>query len=135
MARGRLDFAMSRQAYTPESHAKDIFSRGFTLQQRAAIQQVVRANPLASSTEVRRNLALQEKAVYVSPTKSRAVARLTSQARADVMERYTGGRQVEDTQGALTRMCKAIYLVDLIEEHNRPGGKHLELHEPVCLGY
>ncbi len=64
--------------HTPESHANDNVSRGFTLQQRAAIQQVVRANPLASSTEVRRNLDLQEKAVYGSPTKSRAVARLTT---------------------------------------------------------
>ncbi len=64
--------------HTHESH--DI-QRAFTLQQRAAVHQVVLANPLASSTEVRRNLDLQEKAVYVSPTKSRAVARLTSQAR------------------------------------------------------
>ncbi len=73
--------------HTPESHAKDNVSRGFTLQERAAIQQVVHVNPLASSTEVRRNLDLQEKAVYFSPTKSQAVARLTIQARAEVMER------------------------------------------------
>ena len=120
--------------HTPESNANENVSRGFTLQERA-IQQVVRANPLASSTELLRNLDLQEKAVYVSPTKSRAVARLTTQARAEVMERYTGGKEVKDTQGALTRTCKDIYLVDPIEEHNRQGGKHLQLHEPVCLGY
>ena len=82
--------------HTPESHAQDNVSRGFTLQEHAAIQQVVRANP--------RNLDLQEKAVYVSPTKSRAVAHLTTQARAEVMERYTGGKEVKDTQGALTRI-------------------------------
>ncbi len=46
-----------------------------------------------------------------------------------------GGKEVKDTQGALTGICKDIYLVDLIEEHNRQGGKHLQLHEPVCLGY
>ncbi len=61
--------------------------------------------------------------------------RLTTQARAEAMERYTGEKEVKDTQGALTCICKDIYLVDLIEEHNRPGGKHLQLHEPVCLGY
>ena len=77
--------------HTPESHAKDNFSLGFTLQERAAILQVVRANPLVSGTEVRHNLDLQEKTAYVSPTKSRAVARLTTQARAEVMERYTDG--------------------------------------------
>ncbi len=46
-----------------------------------------------------------------------------------------GGKEVNDTQGVLTRICKDIYLVDLIKEHNWPGGKHLQLHEPVCLGY
>ena len=107
------------------------------MHERAAIHQVVRANPLASGTEVRRNLGLQQNlnAVYVSPTKGRAVARLTSQARAQVLERFTGGKEVADTQGALTRICKDIFLKDMIEEHNRPGGKHLELHAPVCLGY
>ena len=121
--------------HTAESHANDSIQRGFTLQERAAIHQVVRANPLASGTEVRRNLGLQQNAVYVSPTKGRAVARLTSQARAQVLERFTGGKEVADTQGALTRICKDIFLKDMIEEHNRPGGKHLELHAPVCLGY
>jgi hypothetical protein len=101
--------------HTPESHAKDNVSRGFALQERAAIQQVVRANPLASSTEVRRNLDLQEKAVYISQAKSSAVARLTTQKRAEVMERYTGGKEVNDTLGVLTCVCKDIYLVDLIE--------------------
>ena len=68
------------------------------MQTRAAIHQVVRANPLASGTEVRRNLGLQQNAVYVSPTKGRAVARLTSQARAQVLERFTGGKEVADTR-------------------------------------
>jgi hypothetical protein len=32
-------------------------------------------------------------------------------------------------------MCKKIYISKLVAEHNRPGGTHLQLHHPVCLGY
>jgi hypothetical protein len=99
--------------YTPESHSNDKVQRGFTLHDRAAIQQVVHANPLVSSTEIRRNMSLQAKAVKVSPTKSRAVARLTSQARAEVMERYTGGKEVRDIQDVLTSICNEIYRHDV----------------------
>ncbi len=31
--------------------------------------------------------------------------------------------------------CEDVFLKDLVEEHNRHGGKLLDLHEPVCLGY
>ncbi len=92
--------------HTPESHEKDNVSRGFTLQERAAIQQVVRANSLASSTEVRCNLDLQEKAVYVSPTKSRAVARLTTQARAEEQQqRFRGALGQHETVCGRNQWC------------------------------
>ena len=107
--------------HTPESRAKDSVQRGFTLQERAAIHQVVRANHLASSTEVLRNLDLQQNAVYVSPTKGRAVARLTSQARAQVLERFTGGKEVADTQGALTRL-QGVFLTLLCHDSRRARG-------------
>ena len=90
--------------HTPESHEKDNVLRGFTLQERAAIQQVVR-------TEVRRNLDLQEKAVYVSLTKSRAVARLTTQARAEVMERYTGEKRSKTHRAHLLAYVRTFILL------------------------
>jgi hypothetical protein len=37
-------------------------------------------------------------------------------------------------EGSVTRMSARILLSDLVAEHNR-GGKHLELHQPVCLEY
>jgi hypothetical protein len=38
-------------------------------------------------------------------------------------------------EGSLTRMCEKIYIQKLVAEHNTPGGEHLQLHQPVCLGY
>ena len=32
-------------------------------------------------------------------------------------------------------MCEKIFIKKLVEEHNRPDGKHLQLHDPVCVGY
>ncbi len=32
-------------------------------------------------------------------------------------------------------MCDKMYIKKLVEEHNRLGGKHLELHQLICLGY
>ena len=34
----------------------------------------------------------------------------------------------------LDRLPEKIFLQRLVEEHNR-GGKHLELHQPVCVGH
>ncbi len=67
--------------HTPESHAFDNVKRGFTLAQSGAIEGLVHANPMASCTEVRRTLNLQGllDAVYISPSKRRAVQRAISE--------------------------------------------------------
>ncbi len=61
--------------HTPESHAADHSARGLKMPQQAAVEAAVRMHPMASSTDVRRNLNLADKKrrdeVYISPSKKR----------------------------------------------------------------
>ena len=75
----KLDGAISLQSsgkHDANSHAVEHVQRGLHHDQRAAIENIVRANPTSSATQVRRNLGLQEKPLYVSPSKHRSVMRI-----------------------------------------------------------
>jgi hypothetical protein len=132
-------FLYTHGKHTPESHQKDQIVRGLKLPQKAAVQSAVRVHPMASASDVRRSLNLVEKSrrdeVYISPSKKRAVQREVSRVRGEVLAEFSCGERIDRTQGSLTRMCDKMYIKKLVEEHNRPGGKHLELHQPICLGY
>jgi hypothetical protein len=125
---------LSSGKHDANSHAVEHVQRGLSHDQRAAIESVARAHPTASSTQVRRNLALQEKSVYVSPSKHRSVARIAKQVRESVFA-IASADPIDETAGALTRLSGTMFLKTLIDEHNQPGGKHLQLHDPICLGY
>ncbi len=123
--------------YTPESHSADHSSRCLKLQQQAAVQAAVRMHPMVSPTDVSRNLHLVEKRneVYISPAKKRTVQREVAKEHRKVISEFTSGKQIDRMEGSLTRMCENIYIQKLVAEHNRPGGAHLQLHQPVCQGY
>jgi hypothetical protein len=88
---------------------------------------------MASSTTGRRVLALlPDSASKISPSKARLVARAVSAARARALQPFAQGEDLKGEGGSLTRMSSKILMSDLVDEHNR-GGKHLELHRPVCL--
>ena len=117
-----------------ESHSVDNSRQGLDLQQRATVERIARANPTSSATQVRRNIATQEKAVYVSPSKHRQVQRVVKRVRETVFEKFTSGERVDNSEGSLTRLSTKIFLKTLVDEHNS-GGKHLSLHDPICLGF
>ena len=125
----------SQGEHTPESHMVDKVTKFLTIRQSSAIEQMVSTNPMASATNVRRGLELlPEAASKVSPSKQRLVQRAVASARARVLQPFSRGEKLDGDQGSLTRLSEKIFLRKLVEEHNR-GGKHLELHEPVCIGY
>ena len=74
-----------------ESHSVDNSRQGLDLEQRATVERIARANPTSSATQVRRNIAVQEKAVYVSPSKHRQVQRVVKRVRETVFEKFTSG--------------------------------------------
>jgi hypothetical protein len=112
----------------------DKITKFLSIPQSAAIEQMVMTNPMASSTSVRRGLELlDDEASKVSPSKQRMVQRAVARARARVLEPFTQGEKLDGDQGSLTRLSDKMYLRKLVAEHNE-GGKHLELHQPVCLG-
>jgi hypothetical protein len=82
-------------------------------------------HPMATSTNVRRNLRLVDKKrrdeVYVSPAKKRTVQREVAKERRRVLSEFTNGEQIDRTEGSLTRMCEKIYIQNLVAEHKRPG--------------
>ena len=125
--------------HTPDSHSKDFTVRGLKLPQKAAVASAVRVQPMATSADVRRSLNIVDKArrdeVYVSPSKGRTIGREVGKVRREVLSEFSCGEQVDRTEGSLTRMCSNIFIKDLVAEHNRPDGAHLELHAPVCVGH
>jgi hypothetical protein len=132
-------FLYTFDKHTPESHSANHSARGLKLPQQAAVQAAVRMHPMASSTDVRRNLNLADKKrrdeVYISPAKKRTVQREVAKERRKVLSEFTGGEPIDRSEGSLVRMCDKIYIQRLVAEHNTPGGAHLKLHQPVCLGY
>ena len=70
-------FLYTFDKHTPESHSADHSARGLKLPQQAAVEAAVRMHPMASATDVRRNLNLADKKrrdeVYISPSKKRTL--------------------------------------------------------------
>jgi hypothetical protein len=62
------------------------------------------------------------------------VARTVVAARARVLQPFSQGEKLDGEEGSLTRLSEKIFLQRLVEQHNQ-GGKHLELHQPVCVGH
>jgi hypothetical protein len=119
--------------HTAESHAQDKVAKVLTVQQSSALEQMVSTNPMASSKTVCRGLELLPgSASKISPSKLRLVALAVSAARARALQPFAQDEDLKGEEGSLTRMSSKIFLSDLVDEHNR-GGKHLELHQPVCL--
>jgi hypothetical protein len=86
----------------PESHSVDHSSRCLKLQQQAAVQAAVRMHPMASSTDVCRNLHIVDKKrldeVYISPAKKRTVQREVAKERRKVLLEFTNGEQIDRTE-------------------------------------
>ncbi len=122
---------------TAESHIQDKVTKLLSLPQAAAIQQIVQTMPMANATNVRRRLELHsDKAAKVSPGKQHSdlVARAVASACARALQPFTQGEQLRGEEGSLIRLSEKIFLQTLVREHNE-GGKHLDLHQPVCLGF
>jgi hypothetical protein len=88
---------------------------------------------MVSSTTVRRGLELLPvSASKVSPSKARLVARAV--VAAGVLLPFSQGEKLDGEEGSLTRLSEKIFLQRLVEQQNQ-GGKHLELHQRVCVGH
>ena len=121
--------------HTAESHLQDKVSKFLSIQQSAALEQMVSTNPMVSATSCRRGLQLHpDPAAQISPSKQRLVARAVSAARLRTLKPFSQGEKLDGEEGSLTRLSAKIFLHTLVEEHNQ-GGKHLELHQPVCVGH
>ncbi len=125
--------------HTLESHSKDRVRRGVKLPQKAAVASAVRVQSMATPTDARRSLNIVDKArrdeVYISPSKGRAVWRKVAKVRQEVLSEFLCGEKVDRTEVSHTHMCAKTFIKDLVTEHNRPGGAHLQLHAPVCVGH
>jgi hypothetical protein len=62
------------------------------------------------------------------------VARAVVAARALALLPFSQGEKLDGEEGSLTRLSEKIFLQLLVEQHNQ-GGKHLELHQLVCVGH
>jgi hypothetical protein len=84
---------------------------------------------------VKRGLELlPDPVAKISPSKQRLVQRAVSKARDRALQPFTQGGRLEGDEGSLNRLSEKMYLRTLMEQHDA-GVKHLELHQPVCVGY
>ena len=106
--------------HTAESHVQDKVSKFLSIQQSAALEQMVSTNPMVSSTSARRGLELlPDSAAKISPSKQRLVARAVSAARLRTLQPFLHGEKLDGEEGSLARLSEQIYLLALVEEHNR----------------
>ncbi len=120
--------------HSAESYVQDKVTKKLSIPQ-AALQQMVATNPMVSSNTVRRGLELlPDSASKISPSKARLVARAVVAARARALLPFSQGEKLDGEEGSLTRLSEKIFLQRLVEQHNQEG-KHLELHQPVCVGH
>jgi len=120
--------------HTPQSHLQDKVQKLLPVAQAAAVEDCVRRNIMANATEVQRSLVLVSPELAPSPSKARIVQRTIARCRERVLHPFTQGEKLKGDQGSLTRLCEKIYLRTLVEDHNA-GRRHLQLHQPVCVGY
>jgi hypothetical protein len=121
--------------HTAESQVQDNVSKFLSIQQSAALEQMVSTYPMVSGTSCRRGLELlPDPAAHISPSKQRHVARAVSAARLRTLQPFSHDEKLEGEEGSLTRLSAKVYLHTIVEEHNL-SGKHLELHQPVCVGH
>jgi hypothetical protein len=125
----------SQGEHTAESHVQDKVTKFLSIPQTAALEQMVATNPMVIATAVRRGLELlPDSAAKISPSKQRLVACAVSAACLRALQPFSHGEKLDGNEGSLTRLSEKIFLHTLVEEHNR-GGKHLELHQQVCVGH
>jgi hypothetical protein len=116
--------------HSEESNVQGKVTIFLSIPRTAALQQMVATNPMVSSTTVRRGLELlPDSASKISPSKARLVAGAVVAARARALLPFFQGEIPDgEAEGSLTRLSEKIF----VEQHNQ-GGKHLELHRPVCM--
>jgi hypothetical protein len=121
--------------HTAESHVQDKATKFLTVSQSAAIEQTVSTNSTASATAVLRGLELLlDPVAKVSPSKQRFVHLSLSKAQDRRLQPFTQGERLEGDEGSHNCLSKKSFLRTLVEEH-KAGGKHLDLHQSVCVGY
>jgi hypothetical protein len=106
---------------TAERHLQDKVTKFLSIQQTAALEQMVATNPMISSTTVRRGLELHsDPAAKIFPSKQRLVQRAVAAAHARELQPFTQGASeiLDGEEGSLTRLSEKIYLRTLVEEHN-----------------
>ncbi len=97
--------------HTAESHVQDKVSKFLSIQQTAALEQMVSTNPMVSATSARRGLELlPDPASKISPSKQRLVARAVSAARLRTLKPFSHGEKLYCEEGSLTRLSEKIYL-------------------------
>ncbi len=86
-----------------------------------SVERVARTHPTSSATQVRRNLKIEKRTFYVSPTKHRHFQRVVKQVHKTVFVWFMMGQQVDNSEGALMRLSTNIFLKTLVEELYRGG--------------
>ena len=123
-------------AHDRHSHRESIGI--LSVKQRNAVIGAVKAAPLATGTAVHSNLKNLSPCKHVrSDQRSfRAVDRLVSQTRRNIMSDRMDGVEIDGSEGSMVQLAESLSLKRFIERHNDPDDPfHLDAHQTVCVGY
>jgi hypothetical protein len=66
----------------------------------------------------------------------KAVSRLVSKTRRDVMSDRAGGKDLDGSEGAMNQLAEYLSLVKFLERQNDPNNPfHMSEHQTACVGH
>ncbi len=118
------------------SHSQDRSCK-LAVQQKAALRKAAKCAPNESARQLAQNTQhfSPKSSTPRDPDALRAAQRVVgAQCRALALEQ-TGGVQLDQSNGAMTRLRETMNLWKLILHHNDPEDDyHVDLHQVVCIG-
>ena len=109
-----------------------------SVKQRNAVIGAVKAAPLSTGAAVHSNLKNRSPGNHVRSDKRsfRAVDRLVSNTRRELMAGRVDGVDIDGSEGSMVQLAESLSLKRFIERHNdRDDPFHLDEHQTVCVGY
>jgi hypothetical protein len=106
--------------HTMQSHV--ISSSILNPKQKGAVERAARSAPLALGSQIHTSMQNFSPGRHIPYDKRsrKAVDRLVSKTRRDVMSRRAGGIDLNGSEGAMNQLAESLSLVKFLERHNDP---------------
>ena len=119
-------------------HSHDGSTGILNVKQKNAVIASVRSCPMITGNAVQSNLKnfSPDKHVPTTAHNCKAVNRLVSKTRSNLMRDRMQGTDIDGSEGSMIQLAESLSLVQFIKRHNDPDDPfHMDEHQVVCCGY